>query len=295
MQALSRKNYRMLLIATAAVLAIIAAMGLPAQAHADTPKASKGAQAHTLQLNTTYHKYDITGDGKPDTIRVSGHYSNGPYDYQGLYVDVNGERVFSSSTEYYGADIQLINLKNKKAFLYMYAWIDNGDSYVCGVYQLKKGKLKQVINCNKVFTKKAWGGKYGSHTGGTVVKVSGNAMWLDMSLMSYMAGHIDVTLEYKYKKGTLKQTSKVGKLSVPAAKNNRAKALKKMTAYTSTTGKTKKFTIKKGQTVKFLRAYVKNNKVLFQVKAGGKTGWIKAVKQGRHCDGPPFEGLFLAG
>lgn len=303
MRVLEKTGLKLLLLVCAAVFAMAVAMAVPAQAHALTsPKVSNGAHVYTLQANTTYTSYDATGDGKPDTVRVAtstDQYNTGDR----ITVYINNKKVFSKKTWFYYADIQLIQLKNKKCFLYLHAPMDNDDAEVCGVYQMKKGKLKQVINCNKAF-----GTKIGYHTGGMVAKVSGNAIWMDMRDMSYMAGSIEATWKYAYKGGTLKRTSKTAKLSVPLAKHNTAKTKKSMTAYKNTACKAKKFTIKKGQKVKFLKVYVKGNTVRFQVKAGGKTGWIKVADNGHsalmhkyeHTPGfylyePPFEGLFLAG
>ena len=122
-----------------------------------------------------------------------------------------------------------------------------------------------------------------------------------------MAGNVSSDFTYQHKSGTLKKTSNTGKLSVGNRKSNTYKALKSMTAYKRTNCKSAKFTIKMGQKVKFLKVHVKGNTVRFQVKAGGKTGWIKAADRYesphmyRHRESwgytyqPPFKGLFLAG
>lgn len=288
----------MLAVAVCAAALLMAVA--PGVAHA-APKVSGGAQVHTLSENVTYTQYDITGDKKPDKIKVKATYDGYGYGSR-IVVYVNGKKAFSKSTYFYGVVAQLITLKNGKPFLFLEAWSDNDDADVRGLFKCSKGKLKQVVDCNNGFGK-----KIGTHRGGEIKAVTGNKIVVSHRIMSYMAGNISGDFTYKHTKGALKKTSSTGKLSVGNRKSNTYKALKSMKAYKSTSCKSAKFTIKKGQKVKFLKVYVKGNTVRFQVKAGGKTGWIKVADRYEsplmYCRQeswgatyrPPFKGLFLAG
>ena len=301
--AASIKN-RLAYFAAAALVTLLACGFLaaqPADVYATT--ATKGAKVHTLKENVTYTQYDATGDRKADTVKVATSYQDG-YIGNKITVYLNGKKAFAKSTWFYSVKAQLIQLKNGKCFMYLYAPMDNGDAEVCALYQVKNGKLKRVINFNK-----GLGSKIGSHVGGEVKKVSGNSMTVSFRAMSYMAGSISADYTYKYKSGTLKKTSKTGKLHVGTTSHkNTYKSKKVITAYKNTKCTSKKFTIKKGAKVKFLKTYVKDNTVRFQVKSGGKTGWIKVANHyesplmhkylytpGFYAYEPPFVGLVLAG
>lgn len=286
--------------AVAGVAALLTATALlaatPTDAFAASPKAYKGAEIHTLKTDTVYTKYDITGDGKPDSIKIEALYDcYSLYDVKEyFYVHVN-DKSWRFDTAYYDVKARLIKLANGTPYLYLRAWIDNGDAEVCGLWKIKGDKLRKVVDCNKGF-----GGKIGYHPSGDIKKVSGNSITFTFSQMSLYAGYISADFTYKYKKGTLKKASNTGKMQVGFKKGqNTYKALKKIKAYKNTNCKSIKFTIKKGQKVKFLKAYVKGSTVRFQVRAGGKTGWLKVPTSSRssllYQGMPPFKGLYLAG
>lgn len=286
-------------LAIAIALSVLAIVFAPSEAHA--VKASNGAKAYSLSANRTYTNYDVTGDRKADKFYVySWTSSNSTSPTFAVYI--NDKRVFATSGYYYYAKINLIKLKNGKCFLYLANPSDNDDASVCGVFKYSGGKLKQVINCNKGF-----GTAARSHTGGEVTKVYGNKMSVKFRVMSVMTAYTEGTYVYKYRNGTLKKTSKFGKLKVGYNSKNANKALKSMKAYRTTTCKSTKFLIKKGQTVHFKKVYVKGSTIRYQVKVGKKYGWIKvATKQNSPLlywkrtpygsfSQPPFEGLFMAG
>ena len=52
------------------VCAMILSVGMPQAAYAKNANVKNPAKAK-LSLNTTYNGYDVTGDGKADTIRIS--------------------------------------------------------------------------------------------------------------------------------------------------------------------------------------------------------------------------------
>lgn len=269
---------------------------LPSQAHAVT--ATSGAKVYKLSANTTYKKYDITGDRKADKILIRT--TSDSYSKNGISVYVNGKRVLTKKTSFYSLTAQLIKLKNGKAFLYLYTPFDNGDADICGMYQMSGGKLKQVINCNK-----APGYQYGNHTGGSIIKASGNTVTIRFRVMSRFSGYTQMDYTYTYKSGTLKRNSNTGKLTVGTTPNQTFKAKKNIAAYSSPSCASKTFTIKTGQQVKFLKCYFNGSVVRYQVSVNGKTGWIKVGKsnallykriyKGWSFYESPFEGVVLAG
>lgn len=287
-----RRRATLLALLATSILALGALALSPGEAHA-APKATKGAEIHTLKENQTYTEYDITGDGQPDRIMIESYYN---YDGQSsrFYVNIN-DTYWTFNTFHYGIITRLVKLANGTPYLYLCAWADNADAEVCGLYQNKGNRLQRVVDCNKGF-----GTKIGYHPGGDIAKVSGNSITFTFRQMSYYAGQISADFTYKYKNGSLRKTSNTGKLEVGRKKaKNTYKALKTIKVYKNTKCKSVKFTVKKGQKVKFLKAYVKGNTVRFQVRAGGKTGWAKVPTSGSSSlmyeGNPPFKGVFLAG
>lgn len=194
----------------------------------------------------------------------------------GLRVTVNGTNVYSFSRDYYyNVEATLYTLKNGKPFLYLYAQADNGDGPVCGVFQYRKGALKQVINFQTFY-------KYGSHRSGRVKSVSGNKMKVTFFAMSYAMASVDIDLQYKYKSGTLKLVSRTGTAtSYSMRRNGWLTARQKIAAYKSATSGKKVFNISKGARVKVTNCYINGSNIRFKVKclSNGKTGWIKSPKK----------------
>lgn len=298
--AISRK-FSIGILFAAVLMALFMIAILPNSAFA--VKASNGAKAFELRENVTYSQYDVTGDKKADKIKIVASYKNN-YVGEKISIIINGKTAFSKKTFFFSMKTQLIKLKNGKCFMYLYGPTDNGDAEICALYQVKGSKLKRIVDFNKGF-----GTKAGNHVGGEVLNVSGNSATLRFRVMAYMSGNTYADYSYRYKSGTLKKISKTGKLKVGEYTGKSSFAAKKnIIAYKSTKCTSKKFTIKKGQKVKFLKVYVKGNTVRYYVKANGKSGWIKVANSyksalmhkymympGFYLYEPPFEGLMLAG
>ncbi|MCD8330589.1 MAG: hypothetical protein LUC27_07950, partial [Lachnospiraceae bacterium] len=230
----------------------------------------------TLSTNTTYTKYDITGDKKADKILIKTTGDSSTGDGSGLAIYINGKKCFSFSDEYYFLDqvtAQLYTLKNGKNFLYLYTPENNGDSPVCAVLQYKSGKLKKVIDFNTTLQ------KYGYHCSGSVVKVDGNKMTVKFEIMSYTTAYTVLKYTYTYKDGTLKRSAKTTSVKVgydsTSSTLTTAKSLK---LYKSPTSESSCSTLKKGKKVKVTGAYVKSGKFCLKIKTSGKSYWIKCKK-----------------
>ena len=189
------------------VCAMILSVGMPQAAYAKNANVKNPAKAK-LSLNTTYNGYDVTGDGKADTIRISSVSLEADEWNVGLKVEINGKKVlYKKDCYYYGIEASLCTLKNGKVYLYLYNPGDDGDAYYCGLYQYKNGKLKCVLNMNKFYGS----GKLGYHTNGEVKAVSGNKITVGIYQQNYELGGISVYFDYIYSKGKLVQSSNVTK------------------------------------------------------------------------------------
>lgn len=275
---------------------MVIGVGMPQRVYAKGEKVKNPTHVN-LSLNTSYKEYDVTGDGKADTIRIS-HISseNGEWDV-GLKVTINGKEVLcNKKCYYYGIEAALYTLKNGKVYLYLYNPADDGDAYYCGLYQYKNGKLDCVLNMNKFYGSD----KLGYHTYGTVEAVSGNKLTVSIGQQNYELGGLSVCFDYVYSKGKLVKSANTTKnFKGWAVDNNGGKltANKNIKVYTSTKCKTKAFTLNPGDRIKLKSIYCKSGKMLLKVQRifDGKTGYIKCIKHYPKDGYAPFVEVVYAG
>ncbi len=254
--------------ALAALVLLIAAMFLAAPVTAQA-KASN----IKLDVNRTYKQYDFTGDQKPDKFRFSTASYNA-YAFKSYQVSLNGKKALPEiNGNFYSFEIRRLELNNKKIYLAIIPVTDNGDILGAAIYQYNGGKFNRVVDLNDMF-------KIGYHNNAKILKVTGNKITVEHSVMSYALGLISFRLDYQYKNGKLVQATTKPKLT-----DFRLKYIKKaywtanyaMTALKSPGGK-RVATLKKGQKAKIDRIYLnaKHNKIYLHVKIkGGKSGWVK--------------------
>ncbi|MEY8461499.1 hypothetical protein AALA69_10295 [Eggerthellaceae bacterium 24-137] len=289
-------TWALLSIAASAVLCLCL-QALPAYA---ATKASAGARAVGLATNTLYSAYDITGDGKSDELRIQSYDGGGGVS---ISIYVNGARAFRHKCYGYAAFAKLVVLKNGVPFLHINVDGDNGSSDFNRLLQYLGGKFKTAIDLNKAYSSKIRDSKFND-----VVAVRGNTVTVRSCVQFMNTGNLDADFVYRYKAGSFKKSGTAGKVaSVCGCKASRSfEALKKITVYKEKNCKKSKFTIKKGQKVRFVKVYAKGSKVAIWVKVGKRTGWIKTSRQYNktgwklmynddHGYRPPFKGLFLAG
>ncbi len=289
----SKMRFLSLLLA----LTMLVGIGAPQTVFAKSSNKVKNPAMVDLSLNKSYAKYDITGDGKADTVKCTGKWEESYDGFQGLKITINGKTVLrDKETFYYELNAKLCTLKNGKVYLYLYNPAENGDARYCGIYQYQKGKLKCVLNMNKFFGS----GKLGYHTQGGVTAVSGNKLTVNMYQQNYELGGINVAFDYKYSKGKLVKDGNVAKeYTIWAADNNSGKltAQKNMRVYTKPDGKTKAFSLKKGQQIKVTGIYCKSGKMFLKVQriSDGKKGYIKCIEDYPKDFIAPFAEVVYAG
>ena len=256
---------------------------------------AENPQIVKLKTNKTYTSYDITGDKKKDTIRIN-IYKHREYDYyDALSVVINGKTAYSFKNQFFYGDevkIKLYTLKNGKPFLYLYAPANNYDGPVCGVFQYKNGKLKEIINFQTFF------GEYGAHQTGDVIAIKGNTITTRYYVMSFVLGPCYVRYSYTYKNGTLVRTSNITNFEKLYSYGRLTKtfyANKNLTAYTSVSAGKKAFTVKRGGAVLVDKCYCNGKSMLVRVKYKGKYGWIKAAKGYPGESNKQFSNVMYAG
>lgn len=300
----TRSCMRLFAISVVLLMASCALVVLGAQP-AYALKASGGAEVHKLDYYGLYTEYDITGDGIADWIQVvpeEEEYDprSESWSVSGVAVLVNDGHVWkkaTASSEPDDWDIYLITLKNGKTVLYI-ATLGLGNSAdVNTVLAWQSGKLKPLLNCNAICSKRYL---YNSLPGAWLSKVAGNTLTFQYALGVMTTGNITFDVSYKYKSGKLVRTSSYVKPKIGGKYGKSRTALKSLTVYKNASCKSKKFVIRKGQKVKLLKMYVVGSKMALQVKVGSRTGWVKCATSQRSkllvAPGePPFKGLVWAG
>lgn len=282
-----RALVRRAILAVLLLLALLAAAPLCAHANPAMVK---------LELNRTTTSYDITGDGKKDTLRISGIPVPDIDGYRRLTVYVNGKQVFCDAGSYsyfYTFEASLCTLANGKPFLYLYNPLDNGDATVCGIYQYKGGKLRRVFDFNTFY-------QPGSHQNGTAVRVSGNRLIVRERVMSHALGNIEADFTLKYKNGTLTLASRTGTMHKIYMMGNPQPSYPKLRysvdLYTSQTSSRRAGTLQKGTPVKITKVYVGPKFVRFLLTTrSGKRGWYQSQTRYIYGRQPILEGTFYAG
>lgn len=224
----------------------------------------------------TYTKYDVTGDGKEDTVRIVIT-NNQDEQYSGtIKVYVNDNIVFDQTRE---PDpvwrVKLIKLDNGNVFFDIESTIVSDDAGQHKIYEWKDGKLKTVYDFQKYYD------KYAAYYSVDVVKVSGNTIKTKVTAQFYITGMIGFDMNVVYKDGKFKRTSNSFSPKYKSRKNKWT-AGRKIKVYKKAGAKKIAYTLKKGNTVKLDKILYKNNKVYFKVKRSKgkvKTGYIPGVKK----------------
>ena len=231
----------------------------------------------TLKPGKTYKSYDITGDKKPDTIRIIKEevmYDDWENSMpEGLRIFVNGRQAYVLDEIYFYLDIKLFTLENGVPYLYIDV---TGDDYwvaESGLFRYQNGALKKSIDFHKVARKCGVGQR------ADVRWIKGNTLTVDYFVNAFSFATSKVRYYYRYSNGSLKQTSQIGTFqsinfkSAPRSLTTRIK----LTAYKSQTSGQKAFTIPAGKSIRIDKCYWNKNYMRFRVRYNGRYGWVKAA------------------
>lgn len=226
----------------------------------------------------TYTSYDVTGNGKKDSLSIRLRHS-GSYDY--LQCKINGTQVFSKS-DYCGsshfsryAKLIIYTLDNGKPFLrFRMSSVAHPETYTIfdTIYQYKSGKLKTILNYrHKIFNTVV-------RVSESSVKKSGNKLICKFTWFGSTAGCIEFSYTYVYKNGTLKRTKVTTSNIVPITGQEKSLIARSQFAVYTDTSKTLKFYVPAGKRVTVTRIYFTAAKGLwYEVQYGTKKGWIPST------------------
>ncbi len=262
------KRKRMTKSAAIALSGILAAsMAVPVQAFAGS---------RPLKTIKTIKSYDITGNGKKDTIRVKA-WKDRQGGYQDVTVYINGKKKYSNPV--FGCSwslkVSAFRLKNKKVFLAIDAKQDN-DGHACRVLQYKKGKLHSVLNGYKVVSIK------GSDAGDAVYTgKKGNTVTMRAAVMSPTIGNYTCRVTYTYKNGAFRRTAYTHKVYHNYVMSSRdldsnLKVQNTIKLY-SKPGKLSSRQLVPGDSVRINAVHFSGRQTWYRTEVSGKNYWIKGI------------------
>lgn len=242
----------------------------PAVAEAGNPKEA------VLLPNYTYKEYDVTGNGRKDSIKIK---RTKGINYNTVSVIINGKRCAAYRDKSLDGSVtaELYTLQNGKPFLFLWIVEEDLNGPVCGIFQYKSGKLKPVINCYKFGGKK---NQYGTSTHCDNIKVKGNTMTVDFWMMNWTVSRMCCRYCYIYKDGTLKRQSDQAS-AVKVITGSVMTAEKNVKVYKNPVGKKTLYLLRKGKKIKVIGAYEKSGQFSLKIRdmSNGKIGWIRCLKK----------------
>ena len=253
------------------ILTLICAVGIGASALAANPTVV------TLKPDRTYTSYDITGDGKPDRIRIT--LINYMYDEDDcmsgneMYISVNGKKVYDPGQGFYYLNVKLYTIAHEKPLLYIEERWDDYGTPLSALFQYQNDTLKKVMDFRKIAK------KCGVGQSGNIYSIKGDVITINHAILTYSSSWVEARYYYKYKNGVIKPISETAKIirlngrKAPRTQRTR----QRMIAYKSQTSGKKLFTIPVGSRITIDRCYWNKDYMRFRIKYKGKYGWIKAA------------------
>lgn len=237
-------------------------------------------------------KYDVTGDGVKDTIRIDCDKSDEMYDWMGddWTVKINNEVVYRDNPEVYTETLSVVLYQVSESRIYLDIQENvgsNDDITSRAFYQYQDGTLVKVCDIYEPLSKHI----YSFHFYVTGVKVTAKKITATYMNQFSASGYLAWEVTYKYQNGNWKKAGNTYKVT----EDKEMTTSRKFAVYKTAGGKTKAFTLKKGQKVQIKKICLKNKKTYLQlVLPNGKKGWLKSPNKDIP-EGYYFEGVMFAG
>lgn len=217
----------------------------------------------------TYNIYDVTGDGKSDTLKIK-------VAQNGVTIFVNGKKAYSRKNgDLNSIDVSLYKIENEVPILAINAGMDSSSYGV--VLRYASGKLVKQFDLED-----EKGFAFGRELRVASDKITA------YFLRTYCVGTVYFAYTYTYKNGKW-NCSKYGDYYLGEVGKKNIKVLKNFTTYKEPGLKSKAFTVKKGSSVKILKCRLYKDNMHIKLECKGKKGWIKDYGY----DSEMFDGNFF--
>lgn len=219
-------------------------------------------------------KYDVTGDGEKDTIRIDCDKPDELNAWMGddWKITINGEVVYRDNPEDYTETLSVVLYQISSTRIYLDIQENvgaNDDINSRAFYQYKDGSLVKVCDIYEPLLKHV----YSFHFYVTDVKVTKKKIVASYMNQFSATGYLAWGITYKYQNGSWKKAGNTYKVTEEKALTTN----RRFAVYKTAGGKTKAFTLKKGQAVQIKKICLKNKQTYVQlVLPNGKKGWLKS-------------------
>jgi hypothetical protein len=228
-------------------------------------------KAYMIELESfkEYTEYDITGDGKEDTLYIDTTHDQDLFD--SINVTINNQQYeLTADFTFYSYKVELISLKNNQKFIWVQAYSDNDyDPYEC-IYQYKDNKIEKVLNLNE-YTQ-----LYSAYTSSQIINVDKNTIQVEQGIMSSPLAYIKVQYNYEYKDDQWIRTNEISDILEGSYLNkSEYGTLKNNQTLYENIGDSQGQTINKGTQLKATRIYMDKQSIYVEVENDDLKGWIK--------------------
>lgn len=233
---------------------------------------------YELPDTRTNVEYDVTGDGKPDTVKIEKtNYDD--YGYEGFKIVINGETVLNETKVYYYSLGSVFVQTKGHSYFFISLYGDNDDGPEM-IYEYVDKRLVKRANLGEDI------GNLFYHYNGVILSVEPNAINLKVAGQTDMLSGTEMSFTYKvglngelsFDKEIVNVSYTKQRYSYKTNKDTKSKyliAAKKIPVYRNTTGSEKSFTIEKGTKLKITKVYMKGKGRYYCITKSGKKGWIK--------------------
>ena len=250
-----------------------------------------------LKNQKNIKKYDVTGDGKVDKIRIDCDNEEKAYPGWGTSwkIYINDKVVYQNKDNWTTClEVQYYKVSAKRIYLLVTnCMMENGDILGCELYQYKNGTLKKVCDFYDAIIKNI----YCFHYGVSIKSMTAKKIVISCRNQFNATAYLYWDMEYQYKSGKWKKTGTVHTVTNDINKimnqSDTWTANRKFSTTTTAGGKKKAFTVKKGDKVKIKKICLKNKHTYIHItNAKGKTGWLKDPKTSNNGFGCFKEAMF---
>lgn len=236
--------------------------------------------------------YDVTGDGKNDSIYIHCEERDEYMPEYGHHwtISVNDEIAYELKIEgIVMLEVRLYQVdKSRSYFAIKPHYIANGDIEDFGLYQMEKGQMKEVCN----FYRNLINPENVFHYGAQLQILSKDKLKLSCTNQFNATGHISWEMEFEYKsEGWIQSETEFEPYLYDGRKMT---ANQEFAVYETTACDKEAFTVMKGEVVTIDKISIKDGVVCFQItNETGKSGWFPDPKEAFYeMNGEWIEGYF---
>lgn len=240
-------------------------------------------------------KYDVTGDAKPDTLKISVSPRGSTGLFSSLTVSVNGSSAFKMNAPAGGFDqatANVITLRNGKPFLFVSTYAVDGTARQM-LLSYRSGKFSKVVG-NDLLLREGTSNAYISS-----IRPVANRIVVQFEFTSTVTGFTRTSFTYAWKSSSgLKRTSNQSSALrfATTSDGEYTKQARKAAVYFeafSNTALTKKIaSAKKGSLVRPLGVCLSGKILLYKMQVGKKIGWVKCHGANAYEGGRLLKGVY---